>query len=46
MGYGIAPRLICSIHGGNSMPYDNLETSTSWRRAPEWDAFARERMAP
>ncbi len=43
------PRLICSIHAGNAASYD-LEAlvrggSTEWRRAPEWDAYARERMA-
>jgi hypothetical protein len=40
------PRLICSIHGGNSSgQYDNIEQSDSWRRVPEWDNYARERMA-
>jgi hypothetical protein len=43
------PRLIASIHGGNTMPYD-LEDMvargghTTWRRAPEWDDYCRERM--
>ena len=38
------PRLIASIHGGNTMPYDDLESSTSWRRTPQFDSFCRERM--
>jgi hypothetical protein len=43
------PRLICSIHGGNSQAYD-IEAkiargATEWRRVPEWDAYCREIMA-
>jgi hypothetical protein len=44
------PRLIASIHGGNTMSYD-IEAQIargaerSWRRAPEWDEFCRGRMA-
>ena len=42
------PRLIASIHGGNTMAYD-LEGmiargSREWRRAPEWYAWCREKV--
>jgi glycosyltransferase involved in cell wall biosynthesis len=37
------PRMIASIHGGNSAAYDPKQ-SHSWQRAPEWDAYCRERM--
>lgn len=42
----IKPRMIASIHGGNSMPYD-LETleSPSWQRVPQWDEHCRATMA-
>ena len=43
------PRLVCSIHAGNAAnyPLEDLVRggSLEWKRAPEWDAFARERMA-
>jgi hypothetical protein len=43
-----APRMIASIHGGNSMPY-NLEDlvargATEWTRVPEWDDYCRKVM--
>jgi hypothetical protein len=43
------PRLICSIHGGNSQAY-NIEATisrgaTEWRRVPEWDSYLRGIMA-
>jgi len=42
------PRLIASIHGGNTMPYDLEDMmahgSTEWKRAPEWDSYARKVM--
>ena len=43
------PRLIASIHGGNTQSYD-LEGiiergSQEWRRVPEWDDYARKAMA-
>lgn len=40
------PRMVASIHGGNTQYYgaDLLEQSTSWRRAPEWDGYCAERM--
>lgn len=50
IGWEPEPRLIASIHGGNTAGYD-LEGilarggGTSWRRAVEWDKYARERMA-
>ena len=39
------PRLIATIHRGNTMPYDNLEGSSSWRRVPEWDSYCQEKAA-
>lgn len=44
----LLPRLIASIHGGNTMSYD-LEGmiargSREWRRTPELDEFCRSRM--
>jgi hypothetical protein len=41
------PRLIASIHGGNTMHYgaDLLSGSTSWTRIPQFDDLCRERMA-
>ena len=40
------PRLIASIHGGNTMHYDQIEKkSQNWRRVPEFDSYCRERMA-
>jgi glycosyltransferase involved in cell wall biosynthesis len=44
------PRLIASIHGGNTADYD-LEAiiarggHTNWKRTPEWDSYCREKMA-
>jgi len=41
-----SPRMIASIHGGNTQAYDLVVgQSPSWRRAPEWDAHCRGRMA-
>jgi hypothetical protein len=40
----VEPRLIQSIHGGNTAAMIDPK-SDQWRRAPEWDAYARERMA-
>lgn len=44
------PRMVASIHGGNTMPYDleaQLErgAGTNWKRAPQLDEYCRERMA-
>ena len=44
-----APRMIASIHGGNSSKAYDLETliargSKEWRRVPEWDDYCAERM--
>lgn len=44
------PRMIASIHGGNTMPYDleaQLErgAGTNWKRVPQLDEYCRERMA-
>ncbi len=38
------PRIICGIHGTNTADYSKFSTQV-WRRAPELDAFCRERMA-
>ncbi len=38
------PRLIQCIHGGNTAAQVD-EKSDQWRRAPEWDNYARGRMA-
>ncbi len=38
------PRLICSIHGDNSQRYDLALQSPQFRRARQWDNFAREKM--
>jgi glycosyltransferase involved in cell wall biosynthesis len=40
------PRMIASIHGGNSMPYDDLDRKdvTEWTRVPEWDDHCRKVM--
>jgi hypothetical protein len=47
--YSADPRLICSIHGGNTQAYD-LEGiiargSREWTRVPQWDEYARKVMA-
>jgi hypothetical protein len=44
------PRMIASIHGDNTQFYDPAEyvareRGNSWKRAPEWDHYCRERMA-
>lgn len=42
------PRMIASIHGGNTMHYDiegNISLgSRNWERAPQWDDYCREKM--
>ena len=44
----VTPRLIYSIHGGNTWQPDFAEAaahgSDNWRRAPEWDEYARKVM--
>lgn len=43
---GIAPRMIASIHGANTMLYDAQTLSApNFKRVPEWDAHCREVMA-
>lgn len=40
------PRLIASIHASNARHYKGIEKMPgAWRRAPEWDAYARNVMA-
>jgi glycosyltransferase involved in cell wall biosynthesis len=39
------PRMICSIHGGNSSRYDSVIEGPNWKRARQWDDYCRERMA-
>ncbi len=47
LGYGIAPRMIASIHGGNtSTQYEHIAQSHNWLRAQLWDSYCRERMMP
>jgi hypothetical protein len=44
-GFG-GPRMICSIHGGNtSTQYETIGESRSWKRVPEWDEHCRKVMA-
>ena len=43
-GIGDEPRIIASIHGGNTSSYEIVEGS-NWHRAPEWDDYCREWMA-
>ena len=38
------PRMITSIHGGNTSPFDP-EKGAMCRRVPQWDAYCSERMA-
>lgn len=38
------PRMIATIHGGNTMPYNIEEKPFNWKRVPEWDARVRETM--
>lgn len=47
---GHEPRMIASIHGGNTQYYnpaesERLSEGTSWKRAAEWDEYCRETMA-
>ena len=42
-GVGDEPRIIASIHGGNTSPYEIVE-GANWHRAPEFEEYARERM--
>jgi hypothetical protein len=39
----VSPRMVCRVHGGNTMKYEL--GGNSWQRVPVWDAHARERMA-
>jgi hypothetical protein len=40
------PRMIASVHGANTMPYDaRLFASPEFRRTPEWDELCRATMA-
>lgn len=42
----LQPRMIASIHGGNSSDqYADIEKSHNWTRVPEFDALCRERMS-
>ncbi len=43
--YDVQPRIVASIHGSNTVRYDDIERSQNWRRVPEWDTYCRERMA-
>jgi glycosyltransferase involved in cell wall biosynthesis len=39
-----SPRLIASIHGGNTMPYDGVVEGANWERVPNWDTYCEEVM--
>jgi glycosyltransferase involved in cell wall biosynthesis len=39
------PRLICSIHGGNTMAYEVEKYPDTWKRVPQWDDYCRRKMA-
>jgi hypothetical protein len=39
------PRMIASIHGGNTAPYNPPGDPNMWSRAAEWDQHCREVMA-
>lgn len=39
----LSPRMVCRIHGGNTMKYEL--GPNNWRRVPVWDGYCRERMA-
>lgn len=41
----IEPRMIASIHGGNTASRIDANAAKAWRRVPEWDSCCREVMA-
>lgn len=46
MGYGIAPRMVASIHSSNTQDYRGIDKSpNSWTRVPAWDSYCRGVMA-
>lgn len=45
-GFGVDPRMVASIHGGNSSDqYADIAKSSNWRRAAEWDEVCRKTMS-
>jgi glycosyltransferase involved in cell wall biosynthesis len=42
-GQDLEPRMICSIHSGNTTHYAPVE-SANWKRVPEWDNYCKEKM--
>lgn len=40
----VVPRLICSVHGGNSQMYELSLGSPQFRRAEQWDDYCRAQM--
>jgi hypothetical protein len=38
-------RLICSIHGGNTSPFDPARSPAMCKRAPEWDSYCERVMS-
>lgn len=38
------PRMIASIHGGNTSDYRDLNPNSGWKRVPEWDDYCRKAM--
>ncbi len=44
--FNAGPRLLCRIHGQNTMNYSRvLHEGTTWHRVPAWDRYCRERFA-
>lgn len=39
------PRMICSIHGGNTMNYQPEKYPSNWKRVPHWDAHCADVMS-
>jgi len=40
----VVPRLICSVHGGNSQMYELSLGSPQFKRAPQWDDYCRDKI--
>ncbi len=43
-GYYTDPRMVCSIHGGNTSHYNPEGERNSYHRSPEWDSYCQEQM--
>lgn len=40
-----APKMVCSIHGANTSPFDPARSPAMCRRVPQWDAYCARVMA-